>query len=108
MGRICKEEGIDYLYHNHFHEFQQFDGKTVVHPRQVDVVNAAFTPTKKEIRYAQRVMEALEQGERDHTGVVVVDGSMVDKPMERRARTVLAQARAAGVLEEEGGGDDAQ
>ena len=37
---------------------------------------------------------------------VVVDGSMVDKPMERRARTVLAQARAAGVLE--GGGDDAQ
>lgn len=83
-----------------------FDGKTVVHPRQIDVVNAAFTPTKKEIRHAQRVMEALAQGERDHTGVVVVDGSMVDKPMERRARTVLAQARAAGVLE--GGGDDAQ
>lgn len=75
-----------------------FDGKTVVHPRQVDAVNAAFTPTEKEIHYALRVMDALAEGERNRTGVVVVDGSMVDKPMERRARTILAQARAAGLL----------
>ena len=69
-------------------------GDEIVH----DVVNAAFTPTKKEIRNAQRVIAALEEGARNHTGVVVVDGSMVDKPMEIRARTVLAQAEAAGVL----------
>lgn len=75
-----------------------FDGKTVIHPRQIDMVNAAFTPTKKEIRNAQRVIAALEEGARNHTGVVVVDGSMVDKPMEIRARTVLAQAEAAGIL----------
>lgn len=75
-----------------------FDGKTVVHPRQIDIVNAAFTPTEKEIHQAQRIMEALIQGAQNHTGVVVVDGSMVDKPMERRARTVLAQAQAAGLL----------
>lgn len=75
-----------------------FDGKTVIHPRQIDMVNAAFTPTKKEIRNAQRVIAALEEGARKHTGVVVVDGSMVDKPMEIRARTVLAQAEAAGIL----------
>lgn len=75
-----------------------FDGKTVIHPRQIDLVNAAFTPTKKEIRNAQRVITALEEGAKNHTGVVVVDGSMVDKPMEIRARTVLAQAEAAGVL----------
>lgn len=74
-----------------------FDGKTVIHPRQIDAVNAAFTPTWKEIRHAQTVLDALEEGERNHTGVVVVDGSMVDKPMERRARTVLAQAEAAGL-----------
>ena len=78
-----------------------FDGKTVIHPRQIDPVNAAFTPTKKEIRNAQRVIAALEAGARNHTGVVVVDGSMVDKPMEIRARTVLAQAEAAGVLKGE-------
>ena len=75
-----------------------FDGKTVIHPRQIDLVNAAFTPTRKEIRYAQKVLSALEEGEKNHTGVVVVDGSMVDKPMEIRARTVLAQAEAAGIL----------
>lgn len=75
-----------------------FDGKTVIHPRQIDMANAAFTPTKKEIRNAQRVIAALEEGARNHTGVVVVDGSMVDKPMEIRARTVLAQAEAAGIL----------
>ena len=78
-----------------------FDGKTVIHPRQIDMVNAAFTPTKKEIRNARRVIAALEEGAKNHTGVVVVDGSMVDKPMEIRARTVLAQAEAAGVLKGE-------
>lgn len=75
-----------------------FDGKTVIHPSQIDVVNAAFTPTPKEIRNAQRVLAALEEGARNHTGVVVVDGSMVDKPMELRAKTVLAQAAAAGLV----------
>ena len=74
-----------------------FDGKTVVHPRQIDLVNAAFTPTTKEIRNALKVMEALQEGARNNTGVVVVDGSMVDKPMEIRAKTILAQAKAAGI-----------
>lgn len=78
-----------------------FDGKTVIHPRQIRLVNAAFTPTRKEIRQAERVLEALEAGERGHTGVVVLDGSMVDKPMERRARDVLARAAAAGIRAEE-------
>ena len=78
-----------------------FDGKTVIHPRQIDIVNAAFTPTQKEIRQAKRVLQALEEGIRNHTGVVVLDGSMVDKPMERRARDILARAAAAG-LETEG------
>lgn len=76
-----------------------FDGKTVIHPRQISAVNAAFTPTEKEIRQARRIIEALEEGIRNNTGVVVVDGSMVDKPVEIRARTVLAQAAAAGMLE---------
>lgn len=75
-----------------------FDGKTVIHPSQIDIVNAAFTPTPKEIRNARRILDALEEGARNHTGVVVVDGSMVDKPMEIRAKTVLAQAAAAGLV----------
>lgn len=80
-----------------------FDGKTCVHPRQIDAVNAAFTPTQKEIRYARRVLDALKHGAEEHTGVVLLDGSMVDKPMERRARAVLARAKAAG---QSGGEED--
>lgn len=75
-----------------------FDGKTVIHPSQIDLVNAVFTPSAKEIRSAQRIIEALETGKKNNTGVVAVDGSMVDKPVELRARTVLAQAKAAGLL----------
>ena len=64
-------------------------------------MNRAFTPSDKEIRNALKIVAALEQGAKQHTGVVVVDGSMVDKPVEIRARTVLDQARAAGLLGKE-------
>lgn len=74
-----------------------FDGKTCVHPRQIDTVNGCFTPSEKEIRNAARVIAALEQAAREHTGVCVLDGSMVDKPMELRARATLAKAEAAGI-----------
>ena len=74
-----------------------FDGKTCVHPRQIDVVNSFFTPSAKEIKYALRVLEAVEEGARLGKGAVTLDGGMIDKPMELRARTTLAQAEAAGV-----------
>lgn len=62
-----------------------FDGKTCVHPRQIDAVNACFTPSAKEIRNAERVLAALDEAAKNHTGVCTLDGSMVDKPMELRA-----------------------
>ena len=74
-----------------------FDGKTCVHPRQIDAVNACFTPSAKEIRNAERVLAALDEAAKNHTGVCTLDGSMVDKPMELRARTTLAKAAAAGI-----------
>lgn len=74
-----------------------FDGKTVVHPRQIDVVNSYFTPSTKEIRYALRVLAAVEQGKKEGKGAVALDGGMIDKPMELRALTTLAQAGAAGI-----------
>lgn len=74
-----------------------FDGKTCVHPRQIDVVNSFFTPSEKEVKYALRVLEAVEEGARQKKGAVTLDGSMIDKPMELRARTTLAQAEAAGI-----------
>lgn len=74
-----------------------FDGKTCIHPRQIDMVNTYFTPSMKEIRYALRVLEAVEEGKRQKKGAVVLDGGMIDKPMELRALTTLAQAEAAGL-----------
>ncbi len=74
-----------------------FDGKTCIHPRQIDTVNSFFTPSMKEIKYALRVLKAVEEGKRQHKGAVSLDGGMVDKPMELRARTTLAQAEAAGI-----------
>jgi len=70
-----------------------FDGKSCVHPKQIAMTNACFTPSQKEIRYAQRVIEALENA----SGVCILDGAMVDKPMEIRARNTLAKAKAAGL-----------
>lgn len=74
-----------------------FDGKTVVHPRQVDIVNSYFTPSQKEINYALRILAIVEEGRKMNKGAVTLDGSMIDKPMELRARTTLAQAEAAGI-----------
>ena len=74
-----------------------FDGKTVIHPRQIDIVNSFFTPTQKEIEYALRVLAVVEEGKRLKKGAVTLDGSMIDKPMELRALTTLEQARAAGI-----------
>ena len=80
-----------------------FDGKTVIHPRQLEVVNACFSPSEKEVRYALRVLETLEEGRRQGKGVITLDGSMLDKPMELRAKSTLRKAKAAGM--ETGGVD---
>lgn len=77
-----------------------FDGKTVVHPRQIDIVNSYFTPSLKEIKYALRVLDAVEKGKKEGKGAVTLDGGMIDKPMELRALTTLAQAKAAGIKTE--------
>lgn len=74
-----------------------FDGKTCIHPRQIDTVNSYFTPGTKEIKYALRVLAAVEEGKKNHKGAVTLDGGMIDKPMELRALTTLAQAEAAGI-----------
>ena len=78
-----------------------FDGKSVIHPRQIPVVHRAFTPSEKEIAAALRVERGLAEGKRMGVGVVVVDGKMVDAPVLKRARKVLELARAAGALPKE-------
>jgi citrate lyase subunit beta/citryl-CoA lyase len=74
-----------------------FDGKSVINPRQIPVVNSVFTPTEKEITNAVNVMNAIAEAEAKGSGVIALNGKMIDKPIVERAERVLALAEAAGV-----------
>jgi citrate lyase subunit beta/citryl-CoA lyase len=80
-----------------------FDGKSVVNPRQIDPVHKIYTPTQKEIEKAIRVIHAIEEAERRGSGVISLDGKMIDGPIVDRARRVLTLATATGVYNPDGG-----
>lgn len=73
-----------------------FVGKAVIHPRHVDVVNAAFAPTEDEIDWAMRVIAAFDESQ--GTGVAKLDGKMIDQPHLKNARQILALAARTGAL----------
>ncbi len=64
--------------------------KAIIHPKHVDVVNAAFTPSAEELAHAQKIVDAFAQN--PASGVVRVDGKMVDKPHLRAAQKTLELA----------------
>ena len=67
-----------------------FQGKLCIHPSQVSPVNAAFTPTAGEMAKAQRIVDAFEAAEGVGSAAIKVDGEMVDYPLFRRAKQLLA------------------
>ena len=67
-----------------------FTGKLAIHPAQVAIINAAFTPSKDEVRHAQAIVTAFE-AEPD-AGVLSVAGKMVDRPHLVQARRVLERS----------------
>src|SRR5262245_2380983 len=67
-----------------------FLAKAVIHPKHVDVVNAAFMPTDEEIAFSERVVAAFAG---NPSGVVKMDGKMLDKPHLRAAEKILAQRK---------------
>ena len=68
-------------------------GSFAIHPDQVAALNRAFAPTLAEQETARRIVEAAESARRDGQAVAVLDGRMIDAPVEARARAVLAQAK---------------
>lgn len=66
-------------------------GKSCIHPRQVALANAAFSPTQAELAQARRIVEAAWQAHREGRGAFVVDGRMVDLPFLKRAQALLAE-----------------
>lgn len=78
-----------------------FDGKSVINPRQIPLVNAIYTPTDKEIQNAKEVIWGIREAEAKGSGVISVNGKMVDKPIVERAQRVIALAKAAKLITEE-------
>ena len=68
-----------------------YGGKSCIHPQQVEVVNAVFTPTEKEIAWARRVVDAFAGAEAQGLAAVTLDGQMLDYPVVLRARRLLAR-----------------
>ncbi|MCE8515369.1 CoA ester lyase [Ruegeria pomeroyi] len=76
-----------------------FDGKTLIHPAQVDIANAAFAPSEAEIDLARRQIAAFAEVEASGQGVAVVDGKIVENLHVATARETLAKAEAILALQ---------
>jgi citrate lyase subunit beta / citryl-CoA lyase len=76
-----------------------FDGKTLIHPSQLDPCNRVFAPTGDEVERARRIIEAFEEAAAEGRGVVTVDGRMVENLHVEQARRTLALTAAIEALE---------
>lgn len=78
-----------------------FDGKSIINPRQIEVVNEVFAPTEKAIEKARTILAAIKEAEKKGSGVIAVNGKMVDRPVVIRAQRTIDLAIASGILKEE-------
>ena len=74
-----------------------YTGKLAIHPKQIGPIQETFTPRPEEIEEARRLIEEHDRQQARGAGVFVLGGRMIDMPMVRGARAVLARARAAGL-----------
>ena len=75
-----------------------FDGKTLIHPGQVDICNEVWAPTAADVDHAQRVIAAFDEAQADGRGVITVDGRMIENLHVDNARRVLAVQAAIDAL----------
>jgi citrate lyase subunit beta / citryl-CoA lyase len=71
-----------------------FDGKTLIHPRQIEPCNAAFSPSSEEVETARKILAAFDLPENENKGVLQVDGRMVERLHAEMARRTVAIADA--------------
>ena len=74
-----------------------FDGKTLIHPNQIEPCNAAFSPSADEVAQARKMIAVFELPENKGKGVVSIDGRMVERLHAEMARRTVAIAEAIGV-----------
>lgn len=78
-----------------------FDGKSIINPRQIEVVNEVFAPTEKEIEKARAIVAAIKEAEKKGSGVIALNGKMIDRPVVIRAQRTIDLAKASGIIKEE-------
>jgi citrate lyase subunit beta/citryl-CoA lyase len=76
-----------------------FTGKSLVNPRQIEVIHEVFRPAQVEIAHALEVMDAIKRAREMGTGVISLKGRMVDAPVVARAARVLKTAKAFGMVD---------
>jgi citrate lyase subunit beta/citryl-CoA lyase len=74
-----------------------FDGKSIINPRQIPVVHEIFTPSQKNITFAEKVVKEIEDKRAKGIGVFTVDGKMIDIAFYDGARRTIELAKASGV-----------
>jgi len=67
-----------------------FNGKCAIHPAQLEIINAGFTPSEEEITNAGRIVAASDEAEERGSGATSLDGKMIDRPTVVRAKNLLA------------------
>lgn len=75
-----------------------FDGKTLIHPKQVAAANTAFAPSAEEVVWSQRIIEAHADAEAQGQGVVLVDGRLIENLHVEEARRLVGLAEAIETL----------
>lgn len=106
-GRACGLEILDTVYsdiHNDEGFLKEanlikrmgFGGKSLIHPKQIELIHDVYTPSDKEIAKAIKIVDATKEAVEQNLGVFTVDGKMVDKPIVERAERTLELAKAAG------------
>ena len=78
-----------------------FDGKSIINPRQIEVINEVFAPKEKEITKARAIIAAIKEAEAKGSGVIALNGKMIDRPVVIRAQRTINLAIASGILKEE-------
>jgi citrate lyase subunit beta/citryl-CoA lyase len=77
-----------------------FNGKSVIHPNQVEIVHRIYTPTLLEVEKARRILAAYQEALAKKSGVIALDGKMIDGPIVARAERTVRYAQAVGLVME--------
>ena len=74
-------------------------GKSAINPRQIEIIHSVFAPTEVELKQALRILDAMEEAEKEGKGVFSLDGKMIDAPVINRAKTTMELGQRLGLIE---------